>query len=141
MGIPCLHCPSCPVGWIGRGGPTKGPCQVPVLCHVTCLCGWATEEACRSKPRTRDEQQIPHTFAAVHLDVLRKTVTFKVLFSVHLCDINDNLPTNALQYFFIIHIKLLHVSASNGHLQGAVYILQKHQTDMLQCRLCLSGPD
>ena len=119
-----------------RKAPAKSRC-----CHVTCLCGWATEEACRSKPRTRDEQQIPHTFAAVHLDVLRKTVTFKVLFSVHLCDINDNLPTNTLQYFFIIHIELLHVSASNGHLQGAVDISQKHQTDMLQCRLCLSGPD
>jgi hypothetical protein len=48
---------------------------------------------------------------------------------------------NALQYFFIMHIELLHVSASIGHLQGAVHILKKHQTVMLQCRLYLSGPD
>jgi hypothetical protein len=38
---------------------------------------------------------------------------------------------NALQYFFIMHIELLHVSASIGHLQGAVNILQKHQIVML----------
>jgi hypothetical protein len=42
---------------------------------------------------------------------------------------------NALQYFFIMHIKFLHVSASIGHLQGAVHILQKHQTVTLQCCL------
>jgi hypothetical protein len=45
--------------------------------------------------------------------------------------VSDKLPRNALQYFFIIHIELLHVSASIDHLQGDVYILQKHQTDML----------
>jgi hypothetical protein len=39
------------------------------------------------------------------------TYDFKVLFSVHLFVILMTLPMNALQ-FFIIHIKLLHVSAS-----------------------------
>jgi hypothetical protein len=41
----------------------------------------------------------------------------------------------------LVHIELLHVSASTGHLQGAVHILQKHQTVTLQRRLCLSRPD
>ena len=38
-----------------------------------------------------------------------------------------------------MHIELLHVSASIGHLQGAVYILQKHQTVMLQCHYITLG--
>ena len=62
-----------------------------------------------------------------------------IVFRASLCDINDKLPTNALQ-FFIIQIKLLHVLASNDHLQRAIHILQKHQIDILQCRLYLSGP-
>jgi hypothetical protein len=40
-----------------------------------------------------------------------------------------------------MHIEFLHVSASVGHLQGAVHILLKQQTVTLQCRLYLSGPD
>jgi hypothetical protein len=48
---------------------------------------------------------------------------------------------NALQYFFIMRIELQHVSACIGHLQGAVDILQEHQTVMLQCHLYLSRSD
>jgi hypothetical protein len=72
--------------------------------------------------------------------LIRRHMRNIVITNIVSCDINDKLPTNALQ-FFIIHIKLLHVSASNGHLEGAVHILQKHQIDILQCRLYLSGPD
>jgi hypothetical protein len=75
-------------------------------------------------------------------------IILKYSFRESLCNINDKFQrmhfSISLLYIYIyiyIYIELLHVSASTGHREGAVHMLQKHQTVTLQRRFYLPGPD